>query len=253
MQNILNNTTAWEQGAVVVNARRDTQHIAERIDVHANSVFRGKVNQLYPDSPMHGSDIFSIISGEPVLMLKEPVSMATFYRDTNYSCISSLNGAFVNNYSGLTKNEDNYKQFMNDWAFAGFARNDAMYDDNDSTRDQTMFACLIGGIKTTYNTGDKQIFAGQHIIWDIPTPGTRNLRKHIDGINDDKILPMLVPFSKTFAEFKEHTKKLGYKNEKDPKALFESFKDLSSRVVGVALSPANPGEKFDIKIGSYCL
>jgi len=252
MQQPLNQTTAWEQGAVVVNARRDDDEIQARYHLDRTNALANRYKPLFAGSPMHTTDVFSIMSGEPLLMKKNQDIISGnghFFRDTNYVCISSLNGAYVNDVNLKLGGKNLYDEFTNQWTFAGFARNDAMHDAHDSTRDNSIFACLIGGIKTTYNTGTDAIHAGDKIVWDIPRSG--NDRRHIDGIDDDKILPIL----RTYKINPPNPDSLDLSGNATKKLtqLYRTLAKETERIVGTALSSANPGEPFDIKIGSYCL
>ena len=198
MDRFINPTTAWEQGAVVVNAKRDNDSIYERLNIGSDIATHRAIVQPYGSAAGLHDDVFSIISGEPVLMQKESFDRGVI-RDTDFVGLSALNGIFKLSDGNNNSIEEKRKArivLRDSLTFAGFARNDAWFDTKDTTRENTGFAILIGGIKTTFNTSNEDIVQGQFIVWDLPEvteEGRAQGREPIEGIEDGKILPVLKP------------------------------------------------------------
>lgn len=194
-------TTAFEQGPVVVNTQRDDVEIRNRMRLSAAN---GEYSQLFQPFGSAGSDhhdCFSIYIGEIVLGFKDSDNFGQT-TDTDRVGVSSLNGAYVE-YDGERTILDAQKarvKLRDQLTLLGIARNDAPFDVNDSSRDVPMFAALIGGTKSMYNTGEEQINPGDILCWDLPRieehmHGFRPVeRATIDGVEDRKLLPVLCKF-----------------------------------------------------------
>lgn len=197
-------TTAWEQGAVVVNSRRDNDEIETRKNMSSNRETRDGIISLWPNARASHDDVYSIVSGEPFLMNRHSGN-TYLVKDTDFVGLTSLNNAFVledQSKLNLLSNSDldnrNWarQKLRQNMVLAGIARNNAPYDSRDATRDHSIFATLVGGMKSVYNTGNKDIVQGDTVYWDIPPVnenGAAPRREPIEGIENDKILPQLLP------------------------------------------------------------
>ena len=163
--------------------------------------------------------------------------------------------------------------------FVGVAVQPIFYENTNS---KDTVAVQVAGSHTIWNTGDKIIKPGQLVVWDIPKP--KNLQpagkkqRMIPGEPLDKKLFATLPIESVFEDtdgtklydFLEYVDKVHLKDSpttaegnamdaavraNDHKAynkiLLTLYEEIRSRIIGVALSGANPGEQFDILIGSH--
>jgi hypothetical protein len=258
-QNFASPTTAWEQGAVVISSSRDDDEIAAREEI-ARDLNSTVHTLIWPQVPSHNDDIYSIFSGEPVFRLEKGYS-SQYVKDTDFQGLSSLNGLYTQSSIGVNsyaKREVARRQVRSEMTFLGLARNDAIYDAHDLTRSNNKFATMIGGIKTTVNTGDKNITHGDLIYWDLPgvneNGGVDKQRESIPGVEDNKILAKLLPFkydydtiegTKTLLDIADLSKSSDntvYDDDIPVNRIAKTFKKLvhAAFILGASTSKVNP-------------
>ena len=143
-----------------------------------------------------------------------------------------------------TKTNNARKRKMPELQFAGVASNRANYDPSNSTNEE-MLAVQVGGLQTMYNTGTKAINAGDIILWDLPEGPPP---KRIPGVPRDKKLFQTVSYKSAAAVAVAAEVTKG-----DLQGFLKAHHELASRVIGKALSTAQPGKPFDILLGHYCV
>jgi len=126
---------------------------------------------------------------------------------------------------------------------------------------------LFGGTFTIRNTGDEDIYSGQHVMWDLPDPIAPTPTWTSDQVPRTKLVFQTKPFTlenKYSLESADERRDLcaaaeklaGTNGEEVPFAramqAFEAqFIDGQRRVFGRAISSAKPGKEFDIILGRY--
>ena len=147
--------------------------------------------------------------------------------------------------------------------FAGIASNRAIYDPNNSANEEAL-AVQVGGLQTIYNTGDEDIFAGDIVLWDMPTLDDRGEpTQRYPGIPRKKKLfstKRYQPGTAVDAVTKLIKKALddggGDVDKRAANAaqqVQEAMWGYQRRVMGKALSSAAKGEPFDILLGHYLI
>lgn len=197
MYNLNSNTTAWPQGRVAVNCLRDDDAISRRLE-YSRSPNKGSLYALWKNAPLDGDDIFTINPGDVVLRPRSD-HVRSAMRDTDFVVTSSLNGLFTSlgDYSRSDLEAIRVKA-RNELVLVGLADTASAYDLRDSTRNTPSFVTMIGGVKTTVNTGTKSIMQGDIVVWDLPELSDNiPVRKNIRGVPDEKILPVLRPIDNT--------------------------------------------------------
>ena len=149
------------------------------------------------------------------------------------------------------------------------------------TNSKDTLAVQVAGSCTIWNTGTKVIRPGQKIVWDFPSDPSQDIgvkRKQIAGEPQSKRLFMTMPLESCFGNTKSinHDFVSALFDIHDPfnpqtdeaKSLAESlgpskaqytdfarkvcflYEEVRSRVIGIALSGAAPGESFDVMLCS---
>lgn len=197
MYSINSATTAWPQGRVAVNCVRDDDAISTRVEF-SRSPNKGSLYALWKNAPLDGDDIFTINPGDVVLRARS-AHVRSSIRDTDFVVTSSLNGLFTSlDNLGANEVESIRVKARSELVLVGIADTESAHDSRDNTRNNPSFVTMIGGVKTTVNTGKKSIMQGDMIVWDLPEL-TDNIpvRKSIRGVPDEKILPVLRPIDNT--------------------------------------------------------
>jgi len=140
-------------------------------------------------------------------------------------------------------------------------------------------AVQVAGSCTIWNTGTKVIRPGQKIVWELPnvTAMVGSKRKNIQGEPLDKFLLATMPLESVYADGKQAydfvdglmqmhphgTHAVGTSEEAKLldslmgahddylRAVISMYEEVRTRVIGVALSGASPGESFDIMLCSF--
>lgn len=156
-----------------------------------------------------------------------------------------------------------------------------------NTNQKDNVAVQVGGSCTIWNTGTRPIRPGQKIVWTFPAGteqvGAGRKRKHIAGEPVDKHLFAVQPLEAEFSDgksmaahdfvsalFSIHDPFSAAPETEEGKALKKVtdgaltrdklidytrkaivlYEEVRSRVIGIALSGANPGQQFDIMLCS---
>lgn len=242
-------------GRVVYNAQRDSVETRRRKRKNGDEV-------LFPAK--HDED-YSIQPYELCIRNKRTKFTRYAPNDTDIHVFSSANGMFHPGpvlgpgatpqqirAAAAKRMEDKRDQLQ----FAGVASNRAAYDPNNDHNEEHL-AVQVGGLQTVYNTGDKEIHAGQIILWDMPTENAGVLK--IPGVQKSKYLFKTVPYDQAAdtalaAALDQVLADAGVvANARTAviKKLKAAYEGLQSRVVGKALSSAKKGKPFDILLGHY--
>lgn len=268
------NTSITQVGRVVVNAAADSA------DLRARKIWEKKPHsgqkRLYENSSV--DDLYlPIVPGEPLFMYKKKSTICgtkkrKVLRDTDLLVFSSFNGVIANKKQSADDFED-------DVSFMGFADIQTTFNSSGNNTDDAV--TQVGGLRTTVNTGDKFIAAGSQVYWALPNERTTR--------NHTKIVAKLLPLSRCDVFTPKALEKRIIEDEKsgdglaaflfklqeelqsdnaskdfNPKwwadktsKLYREFYSgqaarLRSKVVGVAMSDAKPGQEFDVLIGAYC-
>ena len=274
MVSINSRTNITQKGRVVVNAAFDKEAIRYRKTAELKP--GGRVKKVYENS-LTDDKFMHIVPGEPLFMHKQRsavggVKKRKLVHDTDLLVFSSFNGLLCK--TGATI-EDVEKNLM----FAGFADIQSIYNSDGYTNIDAV--TQVGGLRTTVNTGESEIKAGDMVYWKMPTAreargkqkvlaSLHPVRKH-DVFNNDKIKEMLTSADESSLQLQEFTAMMETRmsGATGPigadywadvisglcKHFFEpEYKKLKGRIVGKAVSSAKPGAPFDIKIGgSYSI
>ena len=154
------NTSATQQGRVVVNALLDIEELSLRktIDLGVQTKLYAR---LYDNTSME-DHYMGILPGEVLFMNASQLHGKRYrpIRDTHLIVFSSLNGILSSGStsSSLTKADQLH--------FVGFAD---ILSEFDSTRmSDTGALAQVGGIRTVRNTGTKKIKPGDWVAWSLP-------------------------------------------------------------------------------------
>jgi hypothetical protein len=153
------------------------------------------------------------------------------------------NGVIIDPKSLTEAQKDEIEE---DYQFAGLTFTTKDFDGEGKRLNRYGMVTQIGGIITTKNTSTATIHPGMLIIWRFPYGCNR---AYIEGTHNDKEIIVSEPFNA--GEYLR--KKFDIDNPTEAKLSLEEFHDLTnfyrSKIVGVALTGALPGEQFDIKLG----
>lgn len=244
-------TNAQQSGRVVVNAEFSGSEMSKRktVDLAASSGYK----RLYEGAILDDSYL-SILPGEPLLMYKSnspgALNKKRKLRDTTLQVFSSLNGM-------LRKSEQKPAQVEETLQFAGFADIAASFD-SQHVRDEDAVVQL-GGIRSIINTGDEMIHLGQWVYWKLPEKFDYKNKKIVaevhpvkfDDLYSNKVIIEELKKMKKTPEFADKTE-----DQKIQKLLMDyhkKFVNMTNKIVGKALSSAQPGGQFDIVLGRYAI
>ena len=238
-------TPITHAGRVVYNAQRDSVETQRRRSKRG----RNGSTALYKD--VHDED-HSIQPYELCIRKKRTKLVRYAPNDTDIHVFSSANGM----YSAAGNDAETVRD--TELQFAGVASNRAAYDPNNNANEEHL-AVQVGGLQTMYNTSDKEIHAGQIILWDMPNKSAGKLR--IPGVRRSKMLFQTVAYDGTEAQqvgadLKKAMDAAGVADGAQA-ALVAAFRKaharVQGRVIGKALSSAKSGKPFDILLGHYCV
>jgi hypothetical protein len=226
-------------GRVVYNAASDRQEIHKR-KLYARRGSGGSRQAVYEKEKTLDDENFTIQPYELCVRNKNGNHVSR-PNDTDIHVFSCANGMHV---SGA--GPDKKKRKRADLEFAGVASNRANYDPSNSTNEE-MLAVQVGGLQTMYNTGEEAIYAGDIVLWDMPEGPPK---KRIPGVPRDKKLFLTVSYKTALEEAKNV---VNAAKANDLPEFLRAHNDLARRVIGKALSTAQPGKPFDILLGHYCV
>ena len=284
-QGIQANTNITQAGRVVVNANLDLEELGHRRTCELKPT--SKTKRLYENAPIDDK-YMHIVPGEPLLMYIKRASVGgvkkrKIIKDTDLVVFSSLNGI-------LCKHNDDHEDLENFVTFVGFADIQTLFNSEGHTRVDAV--AQVGGLRTTVNTGNSYISAGDIIYWSLPSEeqargkgkivATLNPVRTHDPFNAQRLQKLLEEGfgadeqdetadptdSQALAVYVDAIRR---RLDESPELLnsnafwadtmsalckhvFEpEYKKIKSRVVGRALTSAKPGQHFDIIIGSYSI
>ncbi len=234
-------------GRVVYNGRRDF------IETRKRKRKRGCV-QVYGDEFGPDPECHSIQQYEICMRNRSNPYLSWSPNDTDITVFSSANGITLTDAEAAAARAQGKplpRAKREKLEFAGIASNRAIYDPGNSANEEGL-AVQVGGLQTIYNTGDKDINAGDIVLWDMPDlNGAGQPKLRLPGIPRAKKLfaTKKYEFDKTFQEYG--------RNAGDDAGTWEKAAadmwDIQRRVMGKALSTARPGEPFDILLGHYLI
>ena len=268
MASINSRTNITQKGRVVVNAAFDKEAIHYRKTAELKP--GGRVKKVYTNS-LTDDKYMHIVPGEPLFMHKQRsavggVKKRKIVRDSDLMVFSSFNGLLCKTGASI---EDVEMNLM----FAGFADIQTLYNSEGYTNIDAV--TQVGGLRTTVNTGESEIKAGDMVYWKMPTAREAHgkqkivaslhpVRKH-DVFNKSIIKDMLTSNDESSLQLQEYVQTMETRMSAaaDPvdywsdvisglcKHFFEpQYKKLKGRIVGKAVSSAKPGATFDIKVGA---
>ena len=231
-------------GRVVYNAASDHQEIHRRKQ-YARRGSSSRRTQIYDDRVLDDEN-FTIQPYE-LCMRNTNSKHVSAPNDTDiyvFSCANGMHAPAAAEGAVADTPSTKRKRKMPELQFAGVASNRANYDPSNSTNEE-MLAVQVGGLQTMYNTGTKAINAGDIILWDLPEGPPP---KRIPGVPRDKKLFQTVSYKSAAAVAVAAEVTKG-----DLQGFLKAHHELASRVIGKALSTAQPGKPFDILLGHYCV
>lgn len=262
------NTSITSQGGVKFNAQRDVSEHHRRKKARKNSVY------AYPNADPGDDSDLSIMPRDLCLRRRVKSQYKRMYTDTDINVFSSANRMF-NLVPGLppmsAKDLDNKRDWLRDmrsqFDFGGIAVTPARCDQNGAPGGEKNCVVLFGGSFTIRNTGDEDIYSGQHVMWDLPDPISPTHTWTSDQVPRTKLVFQTKPFT---LENKYSLESAAERNDlvaaaqqlvetKGDEVPFASamqafearFMDGPRRVFGRAVSSAKPGKEFDIILGRY--
>ena len=243
-------------GRVVYNAKRDFLETRKRKHKRGCAA-------VYEDG-FGPPECHTIQQYELCMRNKESQYLVWSPNDTDVTVFSCANGITLPSSEAKRGDKNaNVAAKRRKLDFAGIASNRAIYDPNNSANEEAL-AVQVGGLQTIYNTGDEDIFAGDIVLWDMPTLDSRGEpTQRYPGIPRKKKLfstkryqPGTAVDAVTDLIKKAINDAGGSVDERAATAaqqVQEAMWGYQRRVMGKALSSAAKGEPFDILLGHYLI
>lgn len=259
------NSSITSQGAVKYNAQRDVGEHQRR-----KKQKRSAHGYAYT---MVGDDYdLSIMPRDLCLRNRVKSRHKRMYTDTDVNVFSSANRILA--YEKMDGADTEYERVRRDmrqrYDFGGIAVTRSNCDASSAAGGDKEMVVLFGGTYTIRNTGNKQIYSGQYVMWDLPSLDPRKPRTwKSDQVPHTKLVFETVPFdanekyllgtdTASRETLKAAAKGLADVDTADENRFAEAvqqfdetFSDARRRVFGRALSSAAPGKEFDIVLGRY--
>ena len=255
-------------GRVVYNARRDFLETRSR----KHGVKRGRT-LVYANDKFGDPENHTIQQYELCMRNKRRKYQKWTPSDTDVQVFSSANGLQLTSEQqdempGEGRNVDNQADRVAkaeaSLQFMGIASNRAIYDPRRNANEAHL-AVQVGGLQTVYNTGDKTIYAGDIVLWAMPTLDAAGFPvRRIPGVPREKKLFATVPYEPEtdLARALQKERAAGAAGlgaggggagiEPNYKSMARALSSIQRRVMGKALSTAQPGDPKDILMGN-CL
>ena len=263
------NSSITSQGAVKYNAQRDVGEHSRR-----KKQKRDHGQPAYNDT---GDDNdLSIMPRDLCLRNRVKTRYKRMYTDTDVNVFSSANRMSLGTVQlPSDPSADEYEEariaMRQNYDFGGIAVTRSNCDASSAAGGDKEMVVLFGGTYTIRNTGLKPIYSGNYVMWDLPSlnPALRRTWKS-DQVPHTKLVFETVPYNAntkyliggnsqvTRERVRREAATLGATPSGDENAFatalqkFDAvFSDARRRVIGRALSNAEPGKEFDIVLGRY--
>jgi len=260
------NSSITSQGAVKYNAQRD-------VGEHQRRKKQKRSTHGYAYTTVGDDNDLSIMPRDLCLRNNVRSRHKRMYTDTDVNVFSSANRMLAH-VDMSNFDEDGYEQARREmrqrYDFGGIAVTRSNCDASSAAGGDKEMVVLFGGTYTIRNTGNKDIYSGQYVMWDLPSLDPRKRRQwKSDQVPHTKLVFETVPFdaaekylvgndeaSRTrLAEAAEALSKVDTSNANEFAQAIQTFdgefSDARRRVIGRALSNAAPGKEFDIVLGRY--
>ena len=261
-------TKITQQGRTVANAVFDNEFI-NVCKTQANEK-RDHFEKVYPTASTDDVNM-SMLPGEVAISHRKNHSMGSAKRRKladGIMVISSLNGLQRPKNEPL---EETQKRFR----FVGFADIESLYTSTGVQNEDSVVQ--VSGLRTTINTGESHIKAGDQIYWSFP--------KYEHAARKKKVLVALNPVRNYYFYSKENMKALlqqggrrerlqnitaefekcmrelsgvvderffecwaTFMSEVTKEFIIPQFEQMKSNIIGTAMSSAKPNEPFDILV-----
>ena len=158
-------TPITQSGRVVINARKDTFSITNRV-VASNA---GDPSDFSRDT---ADENFSVLTHEIAMYDTERHYEPHAMHEESVPVVTSMNGLPHERGETLPKCYTLYHGSVTGdrFTFMGIAGSRALHDSQDAARNEEDCTVQVGGLCTTINNGPEPIRVGEWVCWDYPVP-----------------------------------------------------------------------------------
>ena len=167
-----------------------------------------------------------------------------------YSAVNSLSVPLPAGYESGAPARETYEWFRfkdaveRKFRFAGLMASPYVDYRKSGGQQLNILPYQFGGVNTMYNSSNETIFSGDGVVWELPFDERKT---PVGGISMNKQIVLTKPFN-----LSRYLSERGYDANNLSVADYHNITNFyRSKVIGIAMTTAVPGGRFDIYLGRY--